>query len=177
MFLPLKPGDGTRGIAIPVDGRVWRQRCLSTGDGVFRVTHRQYTELAVFAEKPRCSLETWPVFYLGVWCHIIISEKAGAVERQEVKRRLLGIAELGCLEVKFGSVCELLSGTASWKVPSLNWCGFLGKPNTFVIGLFASRRLTGRFAFPGVPAQPIYSLGSFAVARKSGRTYSITYAL
>lgn len=88
----------------------------------------------------------------------------------------MGITELGCLEVKSGYVCEVLSGTTSCEVPSLICCRLLGKPSTSVIGLLASRRLTGRFEFPGMPCHPIYSLGSFVVARKSARTYPIPYA-
>lgn len=187
MLLHLKPGGGTTGIAIPVDGLVWMQRCLSRRDSVFSVTHWQCTELSVLTDRRICitkPVAAWKLvlfFHLGVWSHIIVSEwaggnHAGAVEREAVKMRLLGITELGCLEVKFGYTYEALSGTASWKVPCLSWYRLLGKPNTLVIGLLASRRLTGRFAFPGMPGHPVYSLGSFVVSRKSGRTYPTTYA-
>lgn len=62
-------------------------------------------------------------------------ERGLPVDREEVKRRLLGITELGCPEVKFGYAYEVLSGRASWKVPSLSWCRLLGKPSILVMGL------------------------------------------
>lgn len=104
---------------------------------VFSASHIGKTELSVLTDR---SIPLQPenlscFFHLVVWSPVIISEqaggnRAGAVEREEVKRRLLGITEFGCLEVKSIYVYEILSGTASCKVPSLIWCRLLGKPRS-----------------------------------------------